>query len=1477
MYLSRITHNYKLLLLSAMLLFFGCVKTTAQLTADFTIDKNGGCAPLSIIFTTTTTGASANAIYAWDFGNGNTSSISNPGAIYIDEKTYNVTLTVKDGNLSSTKTKQITVYTPPLVDFSAAPVKGCLPVIVNFNATASSGSNIYTWDFGDGNTQQAYNSSSSHTYTVPQIATVSLTVSNSYGCTKTVQKDNLIKILPAINSSFTANKTFLCRVTDAVQFSNTSYGPGTLTYLWNFGDGTTSTLATPSHTFNLKGTYTVSLTVTSSEGCIATNTQNGYINVDNFKSDFTAPSLICRGSDNTFSNISTPAPTSSEWLVDGVNAYYYYYNTLNYNFSVTGQHTIELKNMFGTCRDSVTKKMVVNEIPNQQGFIASKTSICGAPVLCNFKDTTSSAVKWEWNFNEYNSTDIQATTQAPSYTYTNDGGHSVWLRITNAVGCTAVATQYIGITAPFVSIAADGNPVSCGPNSLKFSATSTDSITSYKWIFADGGTSALAQPTHLFSTTGNWSVSLNYTTQAGCKGTASYGNVYVYSKPVASFTASATNICGNTPVIFNAIFQGSDIGYYWNFGDDPYNTYNYYNSSIAHQYLYDSTYTVTLIVANQGNCRDTITKINYIKVLPPFPRITNHENTCDGTRGKVIFSQESKKAESWTWVFGDGITKSLNADSPTVSHTYTNTGSYKTVLINTNGQCTVRDSTYISVLLKQSPLLSANATQVCTDGTVHIQISNLQNNPSYLTFDNHYNFNNVEYKDGTPFNGSITKDYDNNNYYWATVFNGTLGYFSQGTTGVRVILRSSYFNCPDTTNFIPLDIKGSRAGFKVITDSVCFKSPLVLKDTSTTNNKIVSWQWNFGDGNTQAFTSGGLVSHVYANPGNYYVSLTVTDASGCSTSTSSYAKSVTVNGPKAAFNTSGNNTYITLPVYFYNNTNNYNSYNTQYTWQFGNGATSTDQSPNYTYNKPGEYAVKLIAFNPLTGCADTTSQIIIVNNFIPAFSVTSSYLTGIGCPPLLVKMTNNSYNYTSVKWDFGDGTTADNLNYPSHIYEQPGKYIITLYVYGPSGLTGTFKDSVRIQLPQGSIKTNKKEGCVGLTPTFTITTKNAKNYLWDYGDGSVISNGNTTTSHQYNQPGKYIPLLMLVDSNGCSSFAPLADTIYIHPNPVVVITPQDPRICKGQDITIVASGGTVYSWSPASGLSNAFIANPRANPVVTTSYIVTVKDNTGCTSTGSQKITVVQPGKVNVGLDVAVCSGKTVQLNATGATFYQWILSTNDLTNTAINNPVASPLTTTTYTVTGTDEYKCFSDTASITVKILTLPTVSISPVQDILLGTQIPLTSITSSDVVAWNWSPADYLSCSNCPSPVSTPLSQKTYTLTVTNGNGCIASDVIILKLQCQENRVFIPGAFSPNGDGKNDVFSIMGISVVKNLIIYSRWGTPVYERHNYIASERTTGWDGTYKGEPLPSGTYAYFAEMECPSGGSFTKRGTVVLVR
>ncbi|MEO6721987.1 MAG: gliding motility-associated C-terminal domain-containing protein, partial [Ferruginibacter sp.] len=369
----------------------------------------------------------------------------------------------------------------------------------------------------------------------------------------------------------------------------------------------------------------------------------------------------------------------------------------------------------------------------------------------------------------------------------------------------------------------------------------------------------------------------------------------------------------------------------------------------------------------------------------------------------------------------------------------------------------------------------------------------------------------------------------------------------------------------------------------------------------------------------------------------------------------------------------------------------------------------------------------------------------------------------------------------------------------------------------------------------------------------------------------------TVATHVYNTAGIYQPTLMVTDSSGCSSFAGLPTTIKIRPNPVITITAGSARLCRGQSTTLVATGGISYAWSPASSLSNTAISSPITKPDSTITYSLTVKDDIGCTNIAKATLTVVQKMKVTVNADTAVCLGNSVQLNAGGTDAYQWINTTTGLSSVSINNPIAQPTSTVTYTVKGGDAYNCFSDTAQVNVKVLPLPTVSIAPVPDVLLGTALPMNAINSSDVTQWLWSPSDYLSCVNCPSPVSTPLAALNYQLTVTNMNGCKATANVQLKLQCDAGKVFIPAAFTPNDDGLNDIFCIKGISLVKHLIIYSRWGKPVYERSNFIASSRLTGWDGRYKNELQPSGAYTYFAEMECPTGGSFFRKGTVMLVR
>ena len=1456
------------------LLCTGSLTSLAQLNADFTVDKTGGCSPLTVSFTNKTTGASANAIYKWDFGNGNTATTLNPGAIFINEQTYTVTLTVQDGTQTSAKTQSVTVYKKPVADFTAAAAKQCLSSPVTFTSNSSPGDGTiasYYWDFGDGITQQGFSNSQGHSYSTIQKVNVSLTVTNNFGCYNTIQKKDIVELIPALIAGFSADKRLLCKETEAVQFTNSSNGPGMLSYTWDFGDGATATVTNPAYTYNKKGIYTVKLTVNSSEGCTASSIQPG-LNVANYNAAFDVSAPVCERSSTTFTGKSSPAPNTSVWQVNDATAGYS--NMLFYTFNTAGTYSIKLTNSFGACTDSIEKQVTVNKVPDLRGFIIDLEDSCGAPVTVNFRDTTSTAVKWDWNF-MVPQTSPQSTLQAPSYTYTNDGSYTVQLKIITAAGCSNSIQQYFKTAKPEVSIFPK-LPVYSGCKTLttSFKAVTTEQIVSYNWNFGDGSTYTDAEPVHTYTAPGTYQVKMTYTTKKGCTGTAYFNGIKVYQQPDIDFTASRTTICANSSVVFNATLtpdQGyTDLRLFWDFGDGV--RYND-DEVVQHWYSRPGTYTVSVTVFN-GNCSDTVTKTNYITVLAaPDPMYLRGANTCNGTRGDVMFTADPGNATSITWNFGDGTSPvTTAATQTTLTHTYTKTGSYNATLSTPPAACAISTGTTVLILLKQKPLLTTGKAVICIGEGLPVKITNDEQNPAGNSSSHDYSLQ-FQYDDGSPYAGAL----NTTNPLWTNVYEGTLQNPEKEKQKIRVITGSAYFGCRDTSNYITYQLKGAAAGLQVVTNNVCYKNAVELKDTSgTINNTIQSWLWNFGDGQTST-QNGGIVSHTYTNPGAYNATLKITDAAGC-TSTATAGATVNALGPKADFTASATNVNINTAVYFYNTTNTYGENNTTWQWYINDVPFSSANSPTYAFDQPGTYTIKLVASGATSPCSSEATRQIVVNNFNAAFSFTPSFITASNCPPVLVRFINTSVNFTSIKWDFGDGFTLENVNYPSHIYEKAGKYIISLYLYVGSVLKGTYIDSLFIKEPLANLQTNSTEGCIGHMVTLNATIKNTASYLWDFGDGSILQTADSFATHQYMSPGVYAPtLLMKETTSGCAAGTALADKIDIHANPVVTIAPVDPVICLGANISLQAGGGTVYEWSPTTGLSNANSASPVATPVQTTLYTVKVADAIGCESTSLAKVTVVQPVTVHVMPDTSVCKGDVVKLQASGAELYNWINNTTGLSNTQIANPLAQPAATTQYTVTGSDKYRCFSDTASITVTTWPLPSVQAGADVEVWAGDPVPLHATASNDVVNWKWAPPFYLSCSNCPDPVSTPQTSLIYTITVKNQYGCKATDSIAIKTLCEESHVSIPNGFTPNGDGVNDVFIIKGISIVKHLIIYNRWGQKVYERSNFIAGDRSLCWDGKLNGYPAAEGTYVYFAEMECPAGGQFTRKGTVTLLR
>jgi gliding motility-associated-like protein len=1614
----------------------------AQLKADFTVDKIGGCSPLAITCTNATTGASPNATYSWNLGNGNTSTNSDgASAIYRTAKTYTIKLTVTDGGNTSEATKQITVYKKPTVDFTTTDVKGCAPFAVTFVSNSSAGDGSiadYFWDFGDGNVQKGSGYQQvTYTYNFAQKPTVGLTVTNSYGCYTSVEK-SLVEIKAPLKAAFSVNKAVYCDVNESVQFTNNSNGTGTLSYSWDFGDNGTSTDKDPSHVYGKKGTYPAVLKVANSDGCKAiSDTQQ--VNIANFNIDFDGPATVCQDADATFKDKSTPGSTGTIWQAEGqrfenVGA------SFTYKFQNPGEATVTLINMYGACSASGSKKIVVNPGPIG-GFTYNADGACGTPVTIQFSDTSTNIASRKWYFGVNGAT---STDQQPSYTYNTDGYYTVGLVVTNSNGCSNTINKTLSLFKPYISIGSDVFE-GCAGLKVNFMTSAADQIETYKWDFGDGKQSTDKKPQHVFDSIGQFNVVLTYTTTGKCTGTANT-IIYVRAKPKADFTAP-TEVCGSNIVTFTNTTTGYASNFRWDFGDGSPAVLTS-DFVTRHQFYDDKVFTVKLIASN-GQCMDTITRTDYIKVSPPFPKISNVKNTCDGTRGLITFTQTSKKVLTWSWDFGDGSPAvDLSNDQAKIQHEFAKTGKYKVVLTTTNGNCSVQDSVYAFVLLKQQPKLIAEQTEVCASGTIKATLGNLDANPNPDYQGYNYYIYRWEYLDGTIAN--VVANYPTYPQPWTTGFTGDVSGFDVTKKGLRLIISEANLGCTDTTNYVPLKIKGPTAAFNIKDNLVCWKSPVIFEDASTSPGDIAitKWDWDLGDGNKVTQTNKEDLSYTYAKPGNYSVSLKVTDAEGCSATTPIYYRGATVSGPQTDFSYYPDAVQPNTLVSFYNKIVNYpylNGYKFKWTFTFDHSTDNITYNPQKFYGKVGVDTVTLVATNITSGCSDTATKIIGIKYVTAAFDFTTAYLNNNSCPPLVATFNNKSQYANRISWDFGDGSAADNLSNPKHTYESAGIYTVTLYAYGNNNSVDSSLQTIEVKGPYAILSADITYGCKMQKITLSAVVKNATSYTWDFGDGNTVQTTDTFAVHTYNSVGSYTPALLLKDGSNCAStseidtdiiidslnvgfskspavvcdsgtvsFTPIVKsfsgdvmqvppgykwsfgtgdvkdtsaisnpqfnfnklgkyevsldvkTIYgcekqfkdsvlvarrpkssiiapdygcentnvlfkgnadlqdvkwawtfadgrdsdvqnpthiyhgtgsynvvlivskdgcsdtsdhaivIHTSPKINLQPKDSTICLGNTIQLNAHDGNQYTWTPDVSPGNAGQASPNITPAVTTLYKVKTTNEFGCTSIDSTWITVVQPFTLKLPANTFVCKGSSIELQVSGGATYAWTGDgLNDLTS---SHPIATPLVTTTYTVTGTDAHHCFTSEGKITIDVKPLPTVSVGPDIQLPTGNTVNLMAAGSSDVVKWSWLPSTYLSCSNCASPVAAPRENMSYIAVGETQFGCKASDTLNIKLVCSEG-LFVPNAFTPNNDGKNDLFNLKGkgIRQIKHLQIFSRWGDVIFERSNFQIGDQNAAWDGKVNGSFVESGTYVYFIEAECDNGEIFARKGTVVIIR
>ncbi|MEM7036398.1 MAG: PKD domain-containing protein, partial [Bacteroidota bacterium] len=441
--------------------------TKAQVTADFSGTPLSGCSPLVVQFTDNSTGPVTN--YLWNFGNGNTSTLQNPAAVYVTPGTYTVTHTVSDGTNSDTHTEvaYVTVFQDPTANFTnASPANGCVPHNVCFTDLSTPGDgaiNNWLWDFGDGLTSTAQNPC--HTYTAAGSYTVTLVVQDVNGCNNTIVMTNFVNVSNTPTAAFTGGPLSACVPPLTVNFNNTSSGGAApLAYAWDFGDGNTSNAQNPSHTYTASGSFTVTLIATDQNGCADTLELPAYVNINNITAAFTQNTTnICEGQSVTFTDQTVGANTWNWDFGDGNTSTA---QNPTHTYATAGTYTVTLIASNGACPDTLEQVnlIVVDPAPTAD-FVADSLNNCEVPFLVNFTDLSTGATAWAWDFGDGNTSNAQN----PSHTYTAPGVYTVSLTVTGANGCTHTTTfnNYISIVEPEANFV--GAPLNgCVPHPVNF-------------------------------------------------------------------------------------------------------------------------------------------------------------------------------------------------------------------------------------------------------------------------------------------------------------------------------------------------------------------------------------------------------------------------------------------------------------------------------------------------------------------------------------------------------------------------------------------------------------------------------------------------------------------------------------------------------------------------------------------------------------------------------------------------------------------------------------------------------------------------------------------------------------------------------------------------------------------------------------------------------------------------------------------------
>lgn len=563
--------------------------------------------------------------------------------------------------------------------------------------------------------------------------------------------------------------------------------------------------------------------------------------------------------------------------------------------------------------------------------------------------------------------------------------------------------------------------------------------------------------------------------------------------------------------------------------------------------------------------------------------------------------------------------------------------------------------------------------------------------------------------------------------------------------------------------------------------------------------------------------------------------------------------------------------YITCDgfTYTFSNEASFSPLVNSYYWEFSDGFISTQSNPTHTFADTGTYTFKLV-LNRNGNCSDsTTSKIKVYPGFFPGFRTVG---VCVNKPTQFIDTTNTRYGYVnSWRWDFGETAVTNDtsrLQNPVYSYPTTGTKTVTFVVSNSKGCVDTVTKNIDI-LTKPPLSVAFKDTLICRGDSVQLHAIGNGTFSWT--PSSNIFNDNTPDPTVY--PLSTADYFVKLDYQGCIGF----DTVKVKVIPFVTVAAMpDTTVCKGDTLQLyAATDGLKYLWNNASTLNNPTLLRPTAKPVNDIT-VYTIASTVGrCLSKDSVQVTAVPYPTVNAGPDTTACFYTFAQLHgSTDGSSFTWS-PTNMLTNETTLTPLARLKKTTAYILTAYDTRGC-PKPGRDTVMVYVNPEVIAFAGRDtaVVVGQTLQLNA---SGGLNYSWSPPTALNNPLVYNPKAVyngEFDSIRYTVTVSDSIGCTDDATVLVKIFRTAPKIFVPTAFTPNGDGKNEFAAAVAVGITRldYFRIYNRWGQLVFE-----TTVNGKGWDGRLGGVPQATGVYVWIVKGTDYTGKVVFDKGTVTLIR